>query len=99
MRKDEKEIIIMTKWRKPDIKFFGLKMNENIAASGNDGYEIGLIGIHKGNGQDVYNQKLYRYTSDRRIQDTNVKYHFMGDGITKAVSHEKEHQIVGCLAE
>ena len=89
----------MKKWKKPDIKIFSLKMNENIAASGNDGYEIGLIGIHKGNGQDVYNQKLYRYTSDRRIQDTNVKYHFMGDGITKAVSHEKEYQIVGCLAE
>ena len=89
----------MKKWMKPNMKIFSVKMDENIAASGSDGYEIGLIGVHKGNGQEVYNQKYYRYSSDRRIQDTNVKYHTMGDGVTKAISHAQESWITGCLAE
>lgn len=87
------------RWEAPKMKMWSVKMDESIAASGTGQYEIGLIGIHHGNGQNVYDQQNYRYDPiDGRIQDTNVKYVFLGDGVTKAVNENQAGRIGGCLA-
>lgn len=84
----------MKAWKSPEMKVFSVKMDENIAASGEQEYEVRYLyydegGITRG-GAD------YRCTSDQRIQDTDVKYS-VGDGVSTA-PYDKMSAISGCLA-
>lgn len=93
----EKGVSGMKTWKSPEMKVFSVKMNENIAASGDDsgsGYEVKYIyydlgGITRG-GAD------YRCTSDGIIQDTNITY-TTGER-QNTVSGDKVTAISGCLA-
>lgn len=84
----------MKAWKSPEMKVFSVKMDENIAASGEQEYEVkhldyDLGGITRG-GDD------YRCTSDQRIQDTDVTYSVNNGEYT--VPKDKISAISGCLA-
>lgn len=84
----------MKKWMKPDMKLFSVKMDENIAASGDDGYQIDYIdydqgGITRGGAN-------YRWRGDNNIQDTGIQ--FSESYGEKTVSYAQVAAISGCLA-
>lgn len=82
----------MREWKKPEVKIFDVKMDENIAASG-DQYQVvhidfDLGGITRG-GYD------YR-CQGTNIQDTGISYYKFGNEIV--VSKDHVGTIAGCLA-
>lgn len=84
----------MKKWMKPDMKLFSVKMDENIAASGDDGYQIDYIyydqgGITRGGAN-------YRWRGDNNIQDTGIQ--FSESTGWKTVPQVQVTAISGCLA-
>lgn len=84
----------MKKWMKPDMKLFSVKMDENIAASGDGGYYTAYIyydegGITRG-GAD------YRWSGNNNIQDTGIR--FTESGGVKTVLEEHIGTIAGCHA-
>lgn len=91
----------MKEWKKPEVKIFNVKIDENIAASGDgSGYMSGYIsfytnGISRGGGN-------YRYNSSNQIQDTSYTWFYSGS--EKCVSSSDDWQndiqiaIRGCSA-
>lgn len=86
----------MKKWNNPEIEVFSVKLDENIAASGDAGsnsytegflyYDLG--GITRGGAN-------YRWNSLNQIQDTQIVYHILGGN--KFVVYDNISQISGCL--
>ncbi|MFR3529436.1 MAG: hypothetical protein ACLTTZ_02620 [Lachnospiraceae bacterium] len=84
----------MKTWKKPEVKVFDVKMDENIAASGDGGYQTGYIyydlgGITRGGA-------TYRWNGNNNIQDTGITFHITSDG--KVVNKSHVANIAGCLA-
>lgn len=84
----------MKTWKKPEVKVFDVKMDENIAASGDGGYQTDYIyydlgGITRGG-------KTYRWNGNNNIQDTGITFHIAGSDKVVANSHVAD--ITGCLA-
>lgn len=84
----------MKTWESPEMKVFNVKMDENIAASG-DGKEYQTGYIYYENGGITRGGANYRYTSDGRIQDTSVS--FVSGGGMRTVAQNKVSAISGCL--
>ena len=84
----------MKKWMKPDMKLFSVKMDENIAASGDDGYQIDYI--YYDQGVITRGGANYRWRGDNNIQDTGIR--FTESGGMKTVLEEHIGTISGCLA-
>lgn len=84
----------MKTWKKPEVKVFDVKMDENIAASGDGGYQTDYIyydlgGITRGG-------KTYRWNGSNNIQDTEITFYIaMGK---KVVDVKHVTTIAGCLA-
>lgn len=66
----------MKQWEKPEVKVFDIKMEENIAASGDDRIKAnGTVEIEKGPGEAVNTIKtLTYYTDTNMIIETNYEY-------------------------
>lgn len=89
-----KEVFVMKTWRTPEMKVYSVKMDENIANSGDNGhvvlhidYDIG--GITRGGAK-------YKCSPDRRIQDTGVFYE--EEWGERFVSDSYVTEISDCLA-
>lgn len=80
---------------KPDMKLFSVKMDENIAASGDDGYQIDYIYYDQGGGI-TRGGANYRWRGDNNIQDTGIQ--FSESYGEKTVSYAQVAAISGCLA-
>ena len=88
--------IYVKKWYNPEMEVFSVKLDENIAASGDAGtgnYSEGFIyydlgGITRGGAN-------YRWNSLNQIQDTQIAFHIVGG--QKAVGKDYVSQISGCL--
>lgn len=84
----------MKTWKKPEVKVFDVKMDENIAASGDGGYQTAYIyydlgGITRGGAN-------YRWKGNNYIQDTGIPFHEAGG--VKSVDEKHVVTIDGCLA-
>lgn len=83
----------MKNWETPKMKVYSVKMDENIAASGDGGYQVAYIyydegGITRGGAN-------YNWSGNNMIQDTSVS--FTDDG-EKTVPYSQVGAISGCLA-
>lgn len=92
----------MKKWRNPEIKVFSVKMNENIAASGDAGndeqgrYDVGYI-YYTETGVVTFGGRNYRYNPlNNMIQDTSVAW--FGDSFQRVIFESDVDTVVGCLA-
>ena len=91
----------MKVWKSPEMKVFSVKMDENIAASGepNDDVQKGFIfHANQANGGYVYwgDGGNYWYTDDGNIQDSGVYIiNYEGDHL---VLKSDAVRIAGCLA-
>lgn len=90
----KEEVLVMKTWRTPEMKVYSVKMDENIANSGDSSYEVKLIyydyeGITRGGTN-------YNCSSDGKIQDTNISYAVGSRQNT--VPYSKVDAISGCLA-
>lgn len=63
----------MREWKKPEVKIFDVKMDENIAASGENNYEVKFLELLRGMAV-VSGEGNYNCSPDGTIQDTSVKY-------------------------
>ena len=84
----------MKTWKKPEVKIFDVKMDENIAASGDGGYRTSYIyydlgGITRGGAN-------YRWNGNNNIQDTGVQ--FTTRNGESVVPNNKVSTISGCMA-
>ncbi|MCC2254814.1 hypothetical protein LKD70_10350 [Ruminococcus sp. CLA-AA-H200] len=84
----------MKNWETPKMKVYSVKMDENIAASGDGGYQVAYIyydegGITRGGAN-------YNWSGNNMIQDTSVS--FTGDGGVFTVPYSQMGAISGCLA-
>ena len=87
----------MKKWSNPELNVLGVRLSENIAASGtetDDGYEelylfYDLGGITRGGAN-------YRCKPDQSVQDTEVKYYLLGND--KVILKTNVEGVTGCMA-
>ena len=92
-----KEVFVMKTWRTPEMKVYSVKMDENIANSGDGGessYEVQYIYYDLGGitrGGTNYNCSL-----DGKIQDTSVSY--AGGSRYKTVPYSQVNTISKCIA-
>lgn len=85
----------MKTWKKPEVKVFDVKMDENIAASGDGGYQTDRI-YYVERGGIFRDSANYRWNGNNNIQDTGIKFHI--DGVYKLVDEKHVTTIAGCLA-
>lgn len=88
----------MREWKKPEVKIFDVKMDENIAASGD---QTGILHhatpTDTGGGWVFFGGKdNYRYSSDGNIQDTGI-YVIHYDGVN-LIDKANVGQVSGCRA-
>ena len=67
--------------KKPEVKVFDVKMDENIAASGDGGYQTDYI--YHAEGVITKGGATYRWNGNNNIQDTGIR--FDGAGGEKSV--------------
>lgn len=82
----------MREWKKPEVKIFDVKMDENIAASG-DQYQTLYIYYDEGG--------ITRGGANYNCQGTNIQnteVHYSGSGDLRTVSYNQLGTIAGCLA-
>ena len=65
----------MKVWNRPEMKVFGVKLDENIASSSvGVVYQSGTIFFGETSDIIFRDYGTYRFTEDRRIEDTNITY-------------------------
>ena len=84
----------MREWKKPEVKVFDVKMDENIAASGDGGYQTDYI--YYAEGVITRGGANYRWNRNNNIQDTGITFHIAGSD--KVVDKSYVGNITGCLA-
>ena len=86
----------MKVWKKPEVKVFNVKMNENIAASGDETQVI----MHQVSGSLANTWKSYTYyVSGETIADTGIKYFYTASGgNTNYYTLASETEVASCLA-
>ena len=84
----------MKTWKKPEVKVFDVKMDENIAASGDGGYQTDRI--YYAEEPIMREWAHYRWNGSNNIQDTGIV--FWIDGGYKVVDKKYVASITGCLA-
>lgn len=85
----------MKTWKKPEVKVFDVKMDENIAASGDGGYKTDYI--HYVEGGIIYRDGAnYHWKGNHYIQNTGIAFGI--DGGNKVVDEMHVVTIKGCLA-
>ena len=83
----------MKKWSNPELNVLGVRLSENIAASGTEHevlylyYDLG--GITRGGVN-------YRCKPDQSVQDTEVKYTIIGS--QHVILKEEVGLVTGCMA-
>lgn len=85
----------MKTWKKPEVKVFDVKMDENIAASGDGGYKTDRInydlgGITRGG-------ENYRWNGSNNIQDTGITFWIESSTGEKVVNKSYVANIAGCM--
>ena len=83
----------MKKWSNPEWKVLGVRLSENIAASGtepDDGYEI--LYLYYAEGGMTRGGDHLRCKADGTVQDTSVVH----DGMT--VPFTEKDNVAGCIA-
>lgn len=85
----------MKAWKNPEVKVFDVKMDENIAASGDR-----ILNIrHNQSGEMADNwSKHDYYVSGNTIVDTNYTYHDSSELNTYYFTIASEGDVSGCLA-
>ena len=84
----------MKKWSNPELNVLGVRLSENIAASGTEHevlylyYDLG--GITRGGVN-------YRCKPDQSVQDTEVKYTIIGS--QHVILKEEVGLVTGCIEE
>ncbi|WP_418540580.1 hypothetical protein [Massilistercora timonensis] len=84
----------MKTWKKPEVKVFDVKMDENIAASGDGGYKTDRI--YYAEEPIVREWGYYRWNGNNNIQDTGIV--FWIDGGYKLVDKKDVVTIERCRA-
>ena len=82
----------MKEWKKPEVKIFDVKLDENIAASGENNYE--KVYIYYADGP-ITRGGDYFYCSGKNIQDTGIPYEV---DMMNLVDISYQRSISGCLA-
>lgn len=88
----------MREWKKPEVKIFDVKMDENIAASGDQtGFLYHATPSTTGGGWVYFGDGAnYRYSSNGSIQETGINViHYGGDNL---IDKAYVGQVTGCLA-
>ncbi|HJD01761.1 MAG TPA: hypothetical protein H9750_04075 [Candidatus Mediterraneibacter excrementavium] len=87
----------MREWKKPEVKIFDVKMDENIAASGDQtGFLYHANPATTGGGWVYWDGANYRYSSNGNIQDTGIYViDYEGDNL---INKAYVSQVSGCLA-
>ena len=83
----------MKKWSNPELNVLGVRLSENIAASGtepDDGYEV--LYLYYDLGVITRGGDHYRCKPDQSVQDTSVVH----DGMT--VPFTEKDNVAGCIA-
>lgn len=83
----------MKTWKKPEVKVFDVKMDENIAASGDGGYQTDYI--YHAEGVITRGGANYRWNGNNNIQDTGITFRI--EGSIKVVAESYMANIAGCL--
>lgn len=71
----------MKKWEKPEVKVFSVKMDENIAASG-EGRYIKTVNFNPGGDIQVY-------VNGQIIVDTNIGWYMDGDVVKASNAYQQ----------
>lgn len=86
----------MKTWKKPEVKVFDVKMDENIAASGDGGYQTAYINYDLGG--FTRGGENYRWNGSNNIQDTGIPFWIESGTGEKVVDKRYVANIAGCLA-
>lgn len=92
----------MREWKKPEVKIFDVKMDENIAASGDgSGYLSDYFWFS--NGVISRGGGWYKYNASNQVQDTSYVWEMYGDKkvVTKYGDDWQDSiqsDLYGCLA-
>lgn len=85
----------MKTWKKPEVKVFDVKMDENIAASGDGGYKTDRI--YYAEEPIVREWAHYRWNGSNNIQDTGITFWIESSTGKKVVNKSYVADIAECL--
>lgn len=87
----------MKAWKSPEMKVFSVKMDENIAASGESVYETGdIYYIEQGTIYRVAGR--YSWSDGGNIQDTGITFEMDEFSNRRVIAEDQKALISGCLA-
>ena len=87
----------MKKWSNPELNVLGVRLSENIAASGTEqGDEYEVLYLYYDLGVITRGGDHYRCKPDQSVQDTEVKYYLLGND--KVILKANVEGVAGCMA-